>query len=189
MTQVGSFRASTLSGGYERLICVFDDALVQMRPPSILELTDFLAGFSFGKLPENLISGNLDNREAAVYSLAKDKSSQEIAQQLKRSKRLGLADIERAELRHGGEVLTAPSLMIRTTDGKTANYIVQSDEAPNAGDLLGRVLGPRFQSDLDPSVSTEATGSDSRIGKIATSLRLDHEPLPPLHDTPDDARQ
>ena len=43
MTQVGSFRASTLSGGYDRLICVFDDALVQMRPPSLLELIDFVA--------------------------------------------------------------------------------------------------------------------------------------------------
>ena len=131
MTQVGSFRANTLSGGYERLICVFDDALVQMRPPSILELTDFLAPLSFGKLPENLLTGSLDNREAD-----------------KRSKRTALADIERVELRHGGKVLTSPSLMIRTTDGKTANYIVQSDEAPNAGELLGRVLGPRFQSDV-----------------------------------------
>jgi hypothetical protein len=157
MTQVGSFRASTLSGGYERLICVFEDALVQMRPPSILELADFLAGLSFGKLPENLISGSLDNREADVYSLAKDKSSQEITQKFKRSKRTALADIERVELRHGGKVLTAPSLMIRATDGKSANYIVQSDEASHAGDLLGRVLGPRFQSDLDSGVSTEAT--------------------------------
>ncbi len=48
MTQVGSFRASTLSGGYDRLICVFDDALVQMRPPSLLELIDFVAPLSFG---------------------------------------------------------------------------------------------------------------------------------------------
>ena len=95
MTQVGSFRASTLSGGYDRLICVFDDALVQMRPPSLLELIDFVAPLSFGRLPEKLLTGSLDNREADVYSLAKDKSSAEIAQQLKRSQRTALTDIER----------------------------------------------------------------------------------------------
>ena len=146
MARLGSFRADDDS----RLVYVFDDALIEMRPSTISSLPDWLLrpgllGDTEGR--------SLDKREASVLSFRAETSSQEIAQRFKWAERTAFADIEGVELHHGGRIRTACELTIDTTDGSTANLFVKADEAEYVRDLLARALGSRFQSDLGSSVS------------------------------------
>jgi hypothetical protein len=152
VTRLGSFRADTgqAFGQSGRLVFVFEDALVVMRPPADLDVANVLVGGPWNRRVAKLAAVDFDNLETAVSSLSDDASSEEVSQQFRRSKRTTLADVERVEL-HGhmrGQTSTAYTLTIRTTDGKRARLFVKPDEARWAADLLGRALGPRFQSDV-----------------------------------------
>ncbi len=139
MARLGSFRADDDS----RLVYVFDDALIEMRPSTISSLPDWL-------LRPGLL-GDTEGRSLDTFRA--ETSSQEIAQQFKWAERTAFADIEGVELHHGGRIRTACELTIGTTDGSTANLFVKADEAEYVRDLLARALGSRFQSDLGSSVS------------------------------------
>jgi len=155
MSRLGSFRAHTGRPVPPKgwLVFVFDDALVAMRPSLSLDVADVLAGGEWGKRVAKLRAEDLDKRETAVSLLSENASSQEVAQQFKRSRRTALDEIYRVELHPPGPASTAYRLEIRTTNGKTARLFVKTDEAPRADDLLSRALGPRFQSEPRSSVS------------------------------------
>jgi hypothetical protein len=97
---------------------------------------------------------SLDKRESTVIDLGEDTTSQVVAQQFNWARRTAFADTLGVELDHGGKIETACKLTIRTTDGKTANLLVQAEDAEYVRDLFTRALGSRFQTDLRSNAPT-----------------------------------
>ena len=152
MARLGSFRANSDGLSTDSwAIYVFDDGLIELRPSTISAVPGWLA--APGLFPDTA-GRSLDKREGAVLTLGEDTSSQAVAQQFKWAKRTAFADTEGVELHHGGKVMTACDLTVRTTDGQTATLLVQAEDAEYVRDLLARVLGSRFQSDLASGAPT-----------------------------------
>src|SRR5215471_3207384 len=146
MARLGSFRASSDGPSTDSwAIYVFDDGLIELRPSTISALPGWLA--APGLFPD-MAGRSLEKREGAVLALGEDTSSRAVAQQFKWAKRTAFADTEGVELHHGGKVMTACDLTVRTTDGQTATLLVQAEDAEYVRDLIARALGPRFQSVL-----------------------------------------
>ena len=153
MARLGSFRANSDGLSTDSwAIYVFDDGLIELRPSTISAVPGWLESRP-GLFPD-MAGRSLDKREGAVLALGEDTSSQAVAQQFKWAKRTAFADTEGIELHHGGKVMTACDLTIRTTSGETATLLVQAEDAEYVRDLLARALGSRFHTDLSSNAPT-----------------------------------
>jgi hypothetical protein len=125
-----------------RWLCVFDDALVEVRARRAFSAFGLLGPVLGDWLKNTFVLRTFRRKIASVEALGLGATSSEVAANIRGSRRIALSEIASAELKKFGR--TTNHLLVLHTSGGQFKWVVQNDKRDQLAGLLAPLLGSRL---------------------------------------------